>query len=294
MGAVTGARVDQNYITLDGLDVNDLATGGASQSNTGAGITEGFSNTIVGHAPVDSVEEFHATVSGTEANTGLASGGQFQLVTRSGTNSFHGNVNEYHRDEDLVANSWFSNNSDPIIPRNHLIQNQFGGNIGGPIKRNKAFFFFNYSNSKIISGVLVQRTVPLDSLRNGNISYCTNASDDCSTKKQLTPAQVKAFDPSGIGEDTNWVSAFSARFPHSNNSITGDGVNSGGFNFNAPDHDYAETNYVGRVDYNITDNMKAFARTMISRENSTQFPNEFAGDPRPTHSSIVPMPSSSA
>ena len=92
--------------------------------------------------------------------------------------AFHGNVNEYHRDGALVANSWYSNNATPIIPRNNLIQNQFGGNIGGPIKRDKAFFFFNFSDSRIISSELVQRTVPLDSLRNGNINYCTNASTD--------------------------------------------------------------------------------------------------------------------
>src|SRR5580704_16546362 len=57
-GSVTGARVDQNYITVDGLDVNDLATGGASQTNSGSGIQSGFQGTIVGHAPVDSIEEF--------------------------------------------------------------------------------------------------------------------------------------------------------------------------------------------------------------------------------------------
>src|SRR5208337_3942065 len=127
---------------LDGLDVNDLATGNASQTNSG--VSSGFEGGIVGHAPVDSVEEFHAGVAGNTADTGAAGGGQFQLVTKGGTNQFHGNLNEYHRDPSLVANSWFSNNSTPQIPRNHLIQNQFGGAVGGPIKKNKAFFFFDY------------------------------------------------------------------------------------------------------------------------------------------------------
>ncbi|HUD56939.1 MAG TPA: carboxypeptidase-like regulatory domain-containing protein [Terracidiphilus sp.] len=277
-GSVAGARVDQNYVTVDGLDVNDLATGGASQGNSGAGITEGFGSAIVGHAPVDSVEEFHANVAGSQAATGPGSGGQFQLVTKSGTNKFHGNVNEYHRDGALVANSWFSNNATPIIPKNNLIQNQFGGNIGGPIKRDKAFFFFNFSDSRIISSELVQRTVPLDSLRNGNINYCTNASTDCSTQNTLSPAQVQALDPAGIGEDANWVGYFSKRFPHSNNSVTGDGVNSGGFSFNAPNNDYA-TNYVAKIDYTINDKMKLYGRFTISRENAVETPNEFAGDP---------------
>lgn len=118
-GSTTGARVDQNNITVDGLDVNDFATGNAVQSNTGAGITSGFENSIVGHALIDAVQEFRATVGGLGASGGPAGGGQFQLVTKSGTNQFHGNINEYHRDLSLVANSWFSNNASPIVPRNH-------------------------------------------------------------------------------------------------------------------------------------------------------------------------------
>ena len=280
-GAVSGARIDQNYISVDGLDANELYTGGVSQSNSG--LSEGFGNSIVAHAPVDSVEEFKGGIAGNGAGSGSGSGGQFALVTKSGTNTVHGNLNEYHRDPLLVANSWFSNNSNPIVPRNHLIQNQFGGNIGGPIKRNKLFFFFNYANSKIISDIATQRTVPLDSLRNGNIYYnSTGGSSSCTAGggglSYCTPAQVKAFDPAGIGEDSTWLAAVNARFPHSNNNVSGDGINSGGFDFNAPNNDY-ETNYVTRVDYNINSNMSAFIRFTISRENATAAVNEFAGDP---------------
>jgi hypothetical protein len=281
-GAVTGARVDQNDVTLDGLDVNDFATGGASQTNTGAGITEGFGGaTIVGHAPVDSVEEFHGTVGGQESSTGPSSGGQFQLVTKSGTNKFHGNLNEYHRDPSLVANSWFSNNSVPIVPRNHLIQNQFGGAIGGPILRDKLFFFFDFNEDRILSGALVQRTVPLDTLR-GDCSGCTGPEVGYPTAggsvNYLDTAAVNGFDPAGIGIDTSWVTAFTKRFPHSNNSNSGDGVNSGGYNFNAPNNDFAQ-NYVGRIDYNMNQSMKLWGRFTISRETAVENPNEFGGDP---------------
>ena len=271
-GSTTGARVDQNYITLDGLDVNDFATGNASQTNSG--VTSGFSRSIVGHAPIDSIEEFHGTVGGFQPSSGFGSGGQFQLVTKSGSNQFHGNINEYHRDPSLVANSWFSNNASPVIPRNHLIQNQFGGNIGGPILKDKLFFFFNYDNSRIISSKLAQRVVPLDSLRNGVVNYINQAG----TISSLTPAQVMALDPAGIGESTTWQSAYTARFPHANQLSQGDGVNSGGYDFNAPNNDL-ETSYVGRVDYNLTPKMKLFTRFSISRENSTESLNEFAGDP---------------
>jgi hypothetical protein len=271
-GSVTGARVDQNNVTVDGLDANDFATGGATQNNTGSGISTGF--TIVGHAPIDSVEEFRGTVGGLEASGGAASGGQFQLVTKSGTNQFHGNINEYHRDPSLVANSWFSNNASPIVPRNHLIQNQFGGNIGGPVLRNKIFFFFDFNDSRVISSSLVQRTVPLDNLRNGNLGYLNSAGGT----SYLTPAQVQAFDPAGIGISSTWQTGFTARFPHSNNTATGDGVNSGGYTFNAPDNDF-ETNYVARVDYNLNQHMNIFGRFTIVRENAVENPNEFAGDP---------------
>jgi hypothetical protein len=272
-GSVTGARVDQNNVTLDGLDVNDFATGNAQQTNNpGSGVSSGF--IIVGHAPIDSVEEFHGTVGGLQSNSGPSSGGQFQLVTKSGTNQFHGNINEYHRDPSLVANSWFSNNASPIVPRNHLIQNQFGGNIGGPVLKNKLFFFFDFNDSRIISSELEQRTVPLDSLRAGNVGYLNNAGGI----SYLSPAQIQALDPAGIGTSLTWQQGFTARFPHSNNNVTGDGVNSGGYSFNAPDNDY-ETNYVGRMDYNLNSHMNLWGRFTIARENSVENPNAFAGDP---------------
>jgi hypothetical protein len=271
-GSTTGARVDQNYITLDGLDVNDFATGAASQTNSG--ISEGFSGSIVGHAPVDAVEEFHATVGGFPPSTGMGSGGQFQLVTKSGTNQFHGNINEYHRDPSLVANSWFSNNASPKVPRNHLIQNQFGGNIGGPILKNKLFFFFNFLDSRIISDALVARTVPLAALRNGQVNYI-NSTGGTST---LSETQLMALDPQHVGTDTAWLAAYAARFPVSN-AAGGDGINSGGYNFNAPNDDFA-TNYTGRVDYNLTPSQKLYGRFSVSHENSTQDANEFANDPQ--------------
>lgn len=277
IGAVTGARVDQNDITVDGLDVNDFATGGASQGNAGAGITEGFgTNMIVGHAPVDSVEEFKGNVAGDQADTGPASGGQFALVTKSGTNHFHGNVNEYHRDTSLVANSWFNNNANPIVPRQHLIHNQFGGNIGGPILRNKAFFFFDFNDSRIVAGSVVNRTVPSAALRAGTITYCTDAA--CDTTDQKTISQVSAMDPAGAGVDQNWLNFIDKRFPSPNQTSGGDGLNSLGYTFNAPDDDN-ETDYVSRIDYRINPNQNLWGTFHITRENSVNQPNEFPGDP---------------
>ena len=295
-GSVAGARVDQNYVTVDGLDVNDLATGNAVQNNSG--VSSGFGGGIVGHAPVDSVEQFHAGVAGNTADTGAAGGGQFQLVTKSGTNQFHGELNEYHRDPTLVANSWFSNDAIPKIPRNHLIQNQFGGAIGGPITiphlfsgKDKAFFFFDYNDSRIIKKGVINRIVPLDTFRNGTISYlaCPDvdvngncaAGHDPSTDivKQVSPAQVQAMDPAGAGELQSWLNFVNNRIKfHSNNTSVGDGINSGGYVFNAPDNDYLK-NIVGRVDYNLNQNMKIYARFTVARQAAVEALNAWPDDP---------------
>ena len=92
---------------------------------------------------MDSVQEFRGTTAGMLSSNGAGGGGQFDMVTKSGTNHFHGNLNEYHRDTDLEANEWF-NNFDGV-PRSPLVRNQYGGNIGGPIWKDKAFFFFDYN-----------------------------------------------------------------------------------------------------------------------------------------------------
>jgi hypothetical protein len=104
--SVTGARTDQTDVTVDGLDVNDISTGQTFE--------------MVANAPVDSVEELHGTVAGELASSGPGSGGQFQMVTKSGTNSWHGNLNEYHRDTSTAANYWFDDNAG--VPLAHYVQ----------------------------------------------------------------------------------------------------------------------------------------------------------------------------
>jgi hypothetical protein len=274
-GSVTGARVDQNNVTLDGLDVNDFATGSAF--------------TVVADAPVDSVQEFRGTVAGNLSNSGPGGGGQFQLVTKSGTNVFHGALVEYHRDTSTVANDWFNNNSG--VGRTPLIRNQFGGNVGGPILKNKLFFFFDYNNSRIIQNSPVTRTVPLDSLRNGNVSYILNkdaSGNTCAaTSRQnttpqcigtLTPAQVVQLDPQHIGDSAVLFPFVNQRFPHANDLTRGDGINTAGFRFNAPSPDF-RTDYVARLDYDLTSKMRIFARFNIVRRNATQSSVEFPADP---------------
>jgi hypothetical protein len=261
-GAVTGARVDQDNVTLDGLDVNDNETG-----NFGA---------IVANAPVDSVQEFRGVTAGPLSSAGEGGGGQFDLVTRSGTNKFHGALVEYHRDTDLEANSWFNNNATPIVPTPPLIRNQFGGNFGGPFKREKAFFFFDWNSRRDTLSNLVERTVPMASFKTGAVSYDNN-SGGIST---LTSAQIVALDPKGIGFDPALLSILANRYPAPNDfsGNYGDLVNTAGFRFNAP-FPYVENDYVGRMDYNLTKSMKMFARVTFARTTGTEQAVQYPGDP---------------
>ena len=131
-GAVTGARADQGNITIDGIDANDQATGQAFAT--------------VGNAPVDAVQEFRGITAGDTSDLGRSSGAQIQLVTKSGSNDFHGNAYEYNRNTTFEANSFFNNKNG--IPRPALIRNQFGGSLGGRIIKDKMFFFFNYEGRR--------------------------------------------------------------------------------------------------------------------------------------------------
>jgi hypothetical protein len=259
-GSVTGARTDQNRVTVDGLDVNDYATGQFG--------------TIVGNAPVDSVQEFRGVGAGFLSVSGGGGGGQFELVTRSGTNTFHGALVEYHRDTAFQANDWFNNNTG--VPRPPLIRNQFGGNIGGPIIKDKLYFFFDYNGRRDTLSALEDRLVPMDSFRNGNIAYLNN-SGGVST---LDSAGVAALDPLGAGFNSQLQDLFNTRYPHANDlsGAQGDLLNTAGYRFNAP-FPYKENNYVARVDYNLSQKMKLFGRGTVNKINSTQSAIQFPGDP---------------
>jgi hypothetical protein len=272
-GATTGAREDQTNTTVDGLDVNDFATGNFAA--------------ITGNAPVDSVQEFRGTVAGFTADSGPGGGGQFQLITRSGTNEWHGNVNLYHRDNSTTANDWFNDEIGASQPK--LVQNQFGGAVGGPIKHDKLFFFFDYLNSRIARDSVQLRIVPLPSFTAGNVSYINNGPGCIFTSRQnttpgcissLNPAQVAALDPAGVGESPQILDLFQNLYPAANDLTAGDGVNTGGFRFNSPTPDDL-TNYVGRVDWVATDRIKIWGRGTVARENAVNGASgaaQFPGD----------------
>ena len=151
-GQVAGARADQNNVTLDGVDVNNgwgnpSGTNNSTTNTSGAlsHAADGFNAALP--IPLDSVQEFRTTVVGVGADMGHSSGGQVSIVTKSGSNLFHGSAYEYNRNTLTTANSWGNNESG--TPRPALVRNQFGASLGGPILKNRLFFFYNYEGRTI-------------------------------------------------------------------------------------------------------------------------------------------------
>jgi hypothetical protein len=166
-GAVNGARSDQSNITLDGLDDNDQLEGYAFQGAM--------------RATLDSLQEFRVTTSNYDAASGRSSGAQMNLVTKSGTNAIHGSVYEYNRPTFDVANDWFNKQSEiegglPNIPQ-HILRNTFGATVGGPIKKDRLFFFAAFEGQRTAEQQQTTRIVPSASLREGMIRYLCNPSD---------------------------------------------------------------------------------------------------------------------
>jgi len=164
-GAVNGGRSDQANITLDGIDNND-------QEN-------GFAFTGAVRSTLDSIEEFRVVTTNSNADEGRSSGAQVQLVTKSGTNGLHGSAYEFNRSNIGEANDWFNENSQigagqPNIPP-FLRRNTFGASLGGPIKKDRLFFFANWERQVQHESTQTTRIVPSMNLRNGSASYwCIN------------------------------------------------------------------------------------------------------------------------
>ncbi len=283
-GIVNGARQDQTNITLDGVDNNDqifgLAFNGALRSTR------------------DSVEEFRVTTTNANADAGRSSGGQVSLVTKSGTNTFHGSAYEYYRGSATASNQWYNKQSElqsglPNIQAK-VLENTYGASLGLPIKKDKLFFFGAYEGFKQASDIPVGETVPSilggGGLVTGNVTYetCgTGNSTTCAnpTAKTLTPTDIAQLD--GRASDkacatttcfapaTNTAAvAYFKQFPISNANGAGDGINTGSYNFTSPAPIHLITN-IARLDYSLNDRQHLFVRGNLQSDNQAtalQFP----------------------
>lgn len=270
-GEVMGARRDQNNITLDGVDSNDNQNALSGLNGTTA--NQGFNSALP--VPLDSVMEFRVTVAGEDATQGRSSGGQVTLVTRSGTNQFHGSAYEYNRNTDFTADSFFNNRDG--LARPQLVRNQFGASLGGPVKKDRLFFFLNYERRIDASDMSEERQVPTESLKEGIINVGLTNGNVVS----LTPSQVTAIDPLHIGANSGILSILN-QYPTGNDPSYGAdaGLNFTGYRFNAPES-LDNRVYVGRFDWAIDKNahhMLSFRGT-LSNEQQTETPQQFPGQP---------------
>jgi hypothetical protein len=270
-GAVNGARSDQGNITLDGIRVNEEG-GNAFQA--------------VLPVTLDSVQEFRVTTSNYNADEGGTSGAQIALVTKSGTNNFHGSVYEYHRNTYTSANDYFNKhtqlspgncalpNPDDCNQPPRLIRNIFGASIGGPVQKNRLFFFMNYEGTRRAEQtVSAGEEVPSAAMRDGVLQYLCADPSQCpggssfvvqgKSGQTYTPApgyfalgfqQLQQMDPIHAGPDLAAMAYFQT-LPASNSNVTGDGFNYQGFVFAAPTHE-TQNVYIARADYNITQDGK--------------------------------------
>jgi hypothetical protein len=301
-GAVNGGRSDQANITLDGVDNND-------QENA-------FAFTGAVRSTLDSVEEFRVTTTNSNADAGRSSGAQVQLVTKSGTNGWHGSAYEFNRSNIGEANDWFQKNAEvgsglPNIPP-FLRRNTFGASFGGPIKKDRLFFFANWEKQIQHESTETTRIVPSMNLRGGTASYfCVTASDpNCFVGNSgnngagftvanaagvtpgdllvaLTPGTLSLLDPNCSGSGTcpqgpganPATEAILQGYPVPNEpfAIGADGFNYQGYAFPGPTPLTLNT-YIAKLDYNITQNgnHRIFVRGIMNGDRDDQAP-QFPG-----------------
>jgi Carboxypeptidase regulatory-like domain len=268
-GSVNGMRGNQTNITVDGVDANDW--------QNQAAFTSALPVTL------DSVQEFRVTTTNANATNGLSGGAQVQLVTKNGSNEFHGNARWYYRTTGTSANAFFNTAISPPVERGKDQRNIGGGSVGGPIKKDRLFFFLDNEERREAVAAGANRIVTTDSLRDGVLIYqCAqpappNPPTNCLTPttvnglttthavpagyQGLSPTDLKNLDPLGLGVNPAMVS-YMGLFPSGNDPTQGldAGTDLGGtpvaanfigLRFNAPVLTFNNV-YIARFDYNLT------------------------------------------
>ena len=274
---INGDRGRGITTTQDGIDISDPVIPRGELTNS----------------PVnpEALQEFRVITSNAKAEYGRSAGGQVELVTRSGTNVFNGTVYEFLRNTALDANSYF--NERQGLPKEVLRRNQFGGAIGGPIQRDRAFFFLNYDGMRRTQETSQLVTVPTEALRNGIFRFATQpcAGETVARNRPscvdaggnpLVPASAYNFaqnDPRGLGLDPVMQHEILAFLPLPNDFTVGDGLNTAGYRWNSPSESPVDS-ITTRVDYTINARQGLFVRY------SNAFRNDLINDiinttPRP-------------
>jgi hypothetical protein len=293
-GAVDGGRSDQGNVTVDGIDDNDQVNG--------------YAFTGVLRETQDSIEEFRVTTSNATADAGRSSGAQVSMVTKSGTNKYHGSAYEYNRPTLTVSNDYFNKQAqlesqaaclaslptpgqtvatcDELGNRPpKLIRNIYGADASGFIIKNKLFFFGNYEAQHLREDSIVEQTTPTADYQAGILDYATASG----ATAQLSPAQITTLDsnngcnvcnttayPSGPGANPNSLAYFNS-MPVANGTLLGDnGLTSGSYTFASPAPQNLNTS-IARLDYTPSDKHRIFVRGNLQKDvtaGSEQFPGQ--------------------
>lgn len=280
-GYVTGARADQANVTLDGVDINNAQTGNAEIPRQTNSLQIGALDSDRGNitsGPVlrlnaEAIDEFRVTTANGNANQGRSSGSQVNLVTKSGTNAWHGAGFDFYRTRGFEANNWFNLHASPVVPREQLVRHTYGGAFGGPIVRNKAFFFYSYEGRHDSSAQTTATFVPFASLGQGIINYqwCTDSSCNTVNTSQITVsgANPGPYNAAGINQAALDVLAAAAKKYPANDTTTGDQLNVGGYRFNAPTP-VKLNSHVAKFDFNLSSKQTLFARLNVIYDHQSQ------------------------
>jgi outer membrane receptor protein involved in Fe transport len=251
--SASGARTTSNAITVDGVDAMNIHTNSATDNGVG-------SNGIMIPSP-EAVQEFKIQTSMYDAQSGRSGGANISLVTRSGTNEFHGSVFEFFRNTDLNANSFFFNAT--AQPRAVLNQNQFGGTVGGPIRKNRTFFFLSYQGTRQVDGLSSSTSLKLPNIPTVRTTATLGAA--FSTAKPSKGGVGVAANGSNINPVA--LALLNYKLPDGTYVIPSPQINSTGVNYSVSrPATYTDDQGIANVDHLFSDKNHLAFKTMIGDE----------------------------
>ncbi len=257
---VNGQRSVFNNFLLDGMDNNSYG-----ESN------QGFDNQIIS-VPPDSVEQFSVVTNNESAEYGRSSGATVNVASKSGGNSVHATAYDFIRNTDLNSAGYFKPTligTAGAVPfrKPTSNRNQFGGNVGGPIIRDKLFFFLDYEGLRAITKPLFVLTLPTQNELNGILVVPVRNPITGVTYPANTPIPTGAFNPLSL----QIVNAFKniAGLPVSGSATTGQ--NADDYSVQVPFRDYGDKGDL-RLDYTASPKSSYFLRISDRKETGTNFP----------------------
>lgn len=246
--SINGNRTVANNITVDGVNASD------NFLKTPANVT-----LPVIPVSVESIGEFRVTTALPSAEFGRGTA-QINAITASGTNDWRGSLFTFHRNTVFNANSFFNNSTvnpdtGQSLPREPLIRNQFGGRLGGPILRDRSFFFFSYEGKREARGLSRNRTVYTAQARQGIFRYL-NGLPTTPANVAANPNAIRSVNVLALNTNRTTLDPVVARYialtPTPNNFQLGDGLNTGGYRFNSKILSPSDQ-LAGRLDHRLND-----------------------------------------